>query len=126
MQLNSNSPFTLHSGTSGIAPVRSGKCVYTEGVISAQRDLKPKSFRIGPICSHFDLHVRGNQSRTPNGFDFVVQLRLHQERDRSGSIQFDGGCPVWSGSVRFGAVRLALTLRDNSNRVEPFRSRALV
>ena len=100
------SQFTLHSGTSGIAPVRSGKCVYTEGVVSAQRDLKPESLHISPICSHFDQHVQGNQSHVPNGFDLIVRLRLHQERDVSRSIQLDGVC-----RPRFGAVQVRYSSR---------------
>ena len=42
-----------------------GEYIYTEGLVSAQQDLKPESLSISPICSHFDQHVRGNQSHVP-------------------------------------------------------------
>ena len=112
LQCGCHSPFTLRSSTSGIAPVRSGKRVYTEGVVSVQRDLKPESLHIGRICSNFDQHVRGKQSCAPNGFDLVVRLRLHQERDRFGSIQFDGSyrsCLEWFSAVRCGSVHVYKT-----------------
>ena len=125
-----NSPFILHSGTSGIAPVRSGKYVYTESIVSAQQDLKPKSLcvSISLIRSHFNQHVRCNHSCVPNGFDLIVQLCLHQEWDRFSLIQFNGVVQlvglVWSGSVWFG-LRLHYELHV-TQRVELFRSRALV
>ena len=116
---------TLRSGTSGIAPIRSGKCVYTEGIVSAQRDVKPESLRISLICSHFDQHMCANQSRVPDGFDLIVRLCLHQERDCSSLIQFDRGCTctclVWSDSVWFG-LRLHYeihVIQTESNRFDP-------
>ena len=89
----------------------------SEGVVSVQRDLKPESLRISSICSHFDQHMRGNQSRVPNGFDLVVRLRLHQERDRSSSMGVIG--PVWSGSVVCGSRLHYEITRTVSNRFNP-------
>ena len=112
------SPFTLRSSTSEISPVRSGKCVYTEGVVSAQRDLKPESLHISPICSHFDQHTLV-ATHMPNGFDLVVRLHLHQERDRSRSIQFNGCCrPSLEQFSAVACLHYEIT-RTESNRFDP-------
>ena len=109
---------TLYSSTSGIAPVWFRKCVYTEGIVSAQWDLKPEIESLVFVCSHFDQHMHGKPSRVPNGFDLVC---LNQEQDRSRSIQFDMVCRP--GLVWFSVVWFAFTLWDNSNQVKLFRPR---
>ena len=72
--------------------------------VSAQRDLKLESLHISPICSHFDQHVRGNQSLVPNGFNLVVRLHLHQEWDRSSWTGVVGPCLERFSVVRFVCI----------------------
>ena len=66
----------------------------TEGVVSAQQDLKPESLCLSLICTHFNQHMCVNQSRVPNGFDLVVRLDLHQD-------QCADACYLWFEGVLY-------------------------
>ena len=116
-----NSLFTLHSGTSGIAPVRSGKCVYTEGVVNAQQDLEPENLHISPTCSYFDQRVWApvkcaQRVRPHCSIAFTLGAgSLHA--GRSSSMGLVG--PVWSSSVCFGLRLHYKITQTESNCFDP-------
>ena len=89
---------------------------FTLRVLCTQWDLKPESYRICPIFSHFDQHMRDKQSSVPNGFNLIVQLHLHQKWDRSRSIQFNGVCRLcleqFSSCLHYEITRTELNRFD--------------
>ena len=116
-----NSLFTLHSGTSGIAPVRSGKCVYTEGVVNAQQDLEPENLHISPTCSYFDQRawppVKCAQRVWPHcSIAFTLGAgSLHAGRSSLMGLV----SPVWSSSVCFGLRLHYKITQTESNCFDP-------